>query len=325
LNTELQHILDSFNGRYVLIVGDVMIDRYLNGSVNRISPEAPVPVLLQENQDDRLGGAANVALNIQALGGVPLLCSVLGNDNEAEVLKALLEQKQLYTAGLIQAQRFTTVKTRVMARNQQLLRIDRETDEDIDSLTEQALIQQVYAILDTFEVQAIVFQDYNKGVLTESVIGAIMLQAQQRGIPTVVDPKKQRFFDYQRCTLFKPNLREINDALVGQKIQANSPDLNRAVELLYAQLGQASTLITLGDKGMFLHDGTQAHIIPAQTRAIADVCGAGDTVVSVMALGLAANASLLHTAQLANLAGGLVCEQAGVVAVDKKLMYKELD
>ncbi len=312
-----------FDKQHILVIGDVMIDRYLSGQVNRISPEAPVPVVHVRGSEDRLGGAANVALNIQALGGVPLLCSVIGNDEDAQALQALLPANGITSTGLITSNaRCTTVKTRILGNHQQMLRLDKEDSFDLDRTETESLLARVAEFLEQYPVGAMVLQDYNKGVLTAQIIPALITLANKKGIPVAVDPKKNNFFAYNNVALFKPNLKEVRDSLPFA-IAPELESLQRASEYLRAQLGHVWTMITLSERGIFLDTGGQGQIYPTQQRKVADVSGAGDTVISVAALGLAAGLLPSDIALLSNLAGGQVCEAPGVVPVDRTLLWQE--
>lgn len=300
-----------------------MIDRYITGQVNRISPEAPVPVLNFQKTENRLGGAANVALNIKAMGAQPYLCSVIGIDNNRQILLDLLEDEGMSSQGIHSSQeRVTTVKTRVLAQNQHLLRIDTEDTFDLRPTEEAAFLQKIKYILNQRKIDLVLFQDYNKGVLTESLIKTVIKEAQQRQIPTAVDPKFRNFWAYQGVTLFKPNLKEVRDALPFQ-VETTPQSLENAAQYIRQQLKNRYTLITLSDKGVFINDANTNQIIPTFPRQIADVCGAGDTVISVAALGLALGLDIQEVARLANLAGGQVCEKVGVVPVDLKQLEAE--
>ena len=311
------HILAAAKNLNILIIGDVMIDRYLSGKVNRISPEAPVPVVSLKERDDRMGGAGNVALNIAALGATPILCSIIGADDNGQKLKHLLQQKNITTAGIILSkQRKTTVKTRVLANNQQLLRVDDEDTFPLPAKEEQALLEKVKSIITSQKISAIIFQDYNKGVLTGNVISNCIQIANTHKIPTIVDPKFHNFWAYKSVTLFKPNLKEIRQS-VPFTVKATESDLKKAAKYVRSQLGNPITLITLSEKGLYIdqEDDTQA-IFPTQTKKIVDVCGAGDSVISIVAIGIALGLPLSTIALLANWAGGQVCEAPGVVSID---------
>jgi len=303
----------------------VMVDRYLMGSVSRISPEAPVPVVLHQRTDDRLGGAANVALNIRALGAVPILCSIVGDDADGTALIHMLPDSGILADGLLRSpDRKTTVKTRVLGNNQQMLRIDQEDAHDLCPEDEHRLIEHTRSLLDKFPVRAIIFQDYNKGVLTPDVIRAVSESARQRGIFTAVDPKKANFFAYQGAKLFKPNLKEIRDS-APFSVEPVLESLQRAATFLRKNLQSQTIMITLSEKGLFLDDETTSHLHPTVPRNVADVSGAGDTVISIATLSMAAGLDNNTVAALSNLAGGQVCEYPGVVPVRRDVLEMEFD
>ncbi len=324
-NVSAAGILRTLENQSVLIVGDVMLDRYLTGSVHRISPEAPVPVVLRTSTEDRLGGAANVALNVLALGGKPLLCSVVGNDADGQVFQRILPQHGISAEGLVFSNdRCTTVKTRVLGNNQQMLRIDSEDTHPLTISEGELLLEKIKSLLDTQDIRVVILQDYNKGVLTTGIITAVISEAQQRGIPTTVDPKKANFFAYQGVTLFKPNLKEIRDS-APFAVQAEPESLRQAVDFLREQLRNSLTMITLSERGLFLDADGEGHLYPTVARNVADVSGAGDTVISIASLGLAAGLDWPTIALLSNLAGGQVCEFPGVVPVRRDILLRELE
>lgn len=317
---------DSFTKLNVLIVGDVMIDRYLQGKVSRISPEAPVPVVHLQKRDNRLGGAANVALNIKALGATPYLCSVVGQDESGQQFLDLLPQCGLSPRYIFQsAERSTTVKTRILASSQQLLRVDAEDTFDLSLSESKQFLEIVKDILDNKDIHVILFQDYNKGVLSRKIINEVMLEAIKRDIPTAADPKFKNFWAYKHVTLFKPNLKEIRAQLPNGIDADDFHSLSQAAEQVRNKLGNQITLITLSEKGLFIDKDGKGMVLPTQERSIADVCGAGDTVISIAALGLALNMDIKELATLANLSGGQVCERVGVVPVDLDQLKKEYD
>ena len=313
----------AFEQQNILIIGDVMIDRYLNGSVDRISPEAPVPVVRLMGQEDRLGGAANVALNLKALGATPYLCSVIGADENGSGLRNLLPGVRLSDRGLLQSkERRTTVKSRVIAGNQHLLRVDAEDTHPLSDTEQENLLHLVVDLLEQKEIHAILFQDYNKGVLSYPVIRAVILEAIKRDIPTAVDPKFDNFWSYKHVTLFKPNLKEIR-AQIPFEVQPTLEDLNKAANHLRSKLGNPYSLVTLSEKGIYLNNRGEGQTIPTHPRSITDVCGAGDTVFAVAGLGLSLGMPLEEIARLSNLAGGQVCERVGVVPVNREQLEKE--
>jgi D-glycero-beta-D-manno-heptose-7-phosphate kinase len=326
----IDEILRGFTKLNVLIVGDVMIDRYLHGKVNRISPEAPVPVVELQKTEDRLGGAANVALNIKALGATPYLYSVIGADTEGGIFLELMQEKELPLMGILRSEeRKTTVKTRIMAGTQQMLRVDSEMTHDTEGVLQENFMAQIEALLNQKDIHVIIFQDYNKGVLSLKTIKEVTNLALKKGVPTVVDPKKNNFLEYKNVVLFKPNLKEIREA-VPFEVKPNVESLKKATDYLREHLGQTYTMITLSDKGLYLEsndeftEGGGGCIYPTKLRNIADVSGAGDTVVSIAALCIAASLDKDTIAILSNIAGGQVCETAGVVPINLERFIKEV-
>jgi len=303
-----------FKSKRILIVGDAIIDTYLWGEIHRMSPEAPVPVVdVAVNQNDsRLGGAANVALNLKELGAESILCTVIGNDNRGILFEQLMQEQGLTLEGmLISNGRKTTTKTRVIADNKHQLRIDEEDTYPIK------VEKQFYNLIEklTHNIDAIILQDYNKGVLTESIIEKIITLANQKNIPTIVDPKKQNFLAYKNCTLFKPNLNEIKDGL-NTKINTNDIDeISQKTSDLRNLISAKAILLTLSDKGIFLKTKNNYTLSKSTTSNVVDVSGAGDTVVSVAAICMACNIKFEELALLSNIAGGIVCEKVGVVPI----------
>lgn len=320
----IRELFKSFNNLNVLIIGDVMIDNYVWGKVNRLSPEAPVPIVNVEKKEMRLGGAANVALNIQSLGANPILCSVIGADFEGNAFIELLKKQKLSQKGILKSRnRPTTIKTRVIGNNHQLIRVDEESDEDITPNETQNLLTLINYIIHHDKIDVIIFEDYNKGVITPKLIQKVVELAKQKEIPVCVDPKKKNFHAYKSVTLFKPNLKEFKEGL---KIDSDDLSINELQKLTSSYRVKQkieSVLITLADKGVIINTRTSKHHIPAHVRKIADVSGAGDTVISVAALCLAMQCDPFLTASLANLAGGLVCEEVGVVPINKTRFLNE--
>lgn len=323
--TSLPELFAAFNRLKVLIVGDVMLDAYVWGKAGRISPEAPVPIVHVSRTEQRLGGAANVALNVQALGATPLLCAVVGQDAGGEQLLGLLEGKNLSAEGIVQSpDRPTTVKQRILAAGQHLLRIDSEVETDLNATEAAALTSRYEALLPQADV--VIFEDYDKGVLNENLIQDFIAQARRRNIPTVVDPKRKNFLAYRNCTLFKPNLKELREGLKldFDDTDADRPQFEAAVQRLRELLTPAIILVTLSERGVFSDaPATGRTYIPAHLRAISDVSGAGDTVISIAALCVALSLEAPVLAALANLGGGLVCEQVGVVPIEKQRLLEE--
>ena len=321
--TDEMDLLERFHGLKALVVGDVMIDAYLKGKVERMSPEAPVPIVNLSDRFNRLGGAANVAINLKALGAVPTVCSVVGNDSHANELFTLMHGHGLATDGLIKSdKRVTTVKHRVFNGDKQVLRIDEEDCLDLTEKEHHDLWEVIKEALDKEPFDVIILQDYNKGVLTEKMIQAIVAEAKKRNIPVAVDPKKKNFFAYQGVTLFKPNAKELRDGL-GMKAETID-ELREAAFALQEKLHCQYLMVTLSENGvMMIHNGVFKHI-PAHPRHIVDVSGAGDTVLSVAALSTALQEDTETIAAVSNLAGGLVCEEVGVVPIDCNRFQQEL-
>jgi rfaE bifunctional protein kinase chain/domain len=306
----------------VLVIGDVMVDSYIWGDVARISPEAPVPVVSIHKEEKRLGGAANVARNILALGAKPILCSAIGADEAGQTFLEVMKKRGLPIDGIVSSEgRTTSMKERILSGYQQLLRVDKESLEPLDRKTREALLRTVERHLS--EVDVVIFEDYDKGVLSRNLIRKVVEMGRAKGIPTVVDPKKENFFAYQHVTLFKPNLKEIRD---GMKLDFDARDndaLANAVRQLREKLDIEMALITRSELGVYMDAGGERNFIPAHIRSVSDVSGAGDTVVSTAALCLALELPPRIIAGLSNLAGGLVCEHLGVVPVDKGHLIQE--
>ena len=314
----IREIFRSFSNLNVLIIGDVMIDSYLWGKVNRISPEAPVPIVAVQKKEKRLGGAANVALNIQAMGANPILCSVIGIDFEGQNFLDLLKTQKLSQKGILKSRtRITTEKTRVIGNNHQLMRIDEEIDEDIAPAETQQLITLISYIIQHDKIDVILFEDYNKGLITPKLISKVVELAKSKGIPTCVDPKKKNFNAYKGVTLFKPNLKELREGLKLDISSDNINELQRAISSFRVKQKFETALVTLAEKGVLINSRSIKEHTPAHIRSIADVSGAGDTVISVAALLMALHVNPVVMAAISNLAGGLVCEQIGVVPVSK--------
>jgi rfaE bifunctional protein kinase chain/domain len=321
---EIIQLFKNFRQMNVLIIGDVMIDSYTWGKVTRISPEAPVPIVAVEKEENRLGGAANVALNILALGATPYLCAVVGKDQNAEIFDNLLESHQLSKEGIIRSDnRITTVKTRIIGNNHQLLRIDKEVEHPISEIELIELYNQINNIVENKKIDVIIFEDYDKGVITPSLIEQVVELAKSKNIPVAVDPKKRNFLHYKNVSLFKPNLKELKEGLNIEIDPSIPASLENAAKQIREKLNAKMALITLSEKGILINTANENKIIPAHLRNIADVSGAGDTVISVAALCLAAGISPQDIAVLSNLAGGLVCEHVGVIPINAEELQKE--
>ena len=321
---QIQSLFESFNRLNVLIIGDVMVDTYVWGNVNRISPEAPVPIVAVTKKESRLGGAANVALNIKAMEATPILCSVIGDDENGKAFLNLLKQQDLTAKGiLISKERTTTCKTRIIGNKHQMLRVDEEVIDNTSVKITNQLFASVSKIITSQKIDAIIFEDYDKGVITPSLIQKVVELANKLGIPTTVDPKKNNFLSYKNVTLFKPNLRELKEGLHIEIPHINKAELRKAVDILNKKIAAKQVLITLSEKGVFVSEAKKDFHLPAHIRSIADVSGAGDTVISVATLCLAMKTSAEFLAAVSNLAGGLVCEKVGVVSIDKKQLLHE--
>jgi rfaE bifunctional protein kinase chain/domain len=318
-------LFDKFNGLRILVIGDVMLDAYVMGKVNRISPEAPVPIVSLENEDARIGGAGNVALNLLALGANPIICGVIGEDTSGDKLLNLFEKNGISTDGLVKSMaRKTTVKTRVISNKQQLLRIDSESTFPLLESEEIKLNKTIQNIINQ-GVDGIIFEDYNKGVLTDSVIQNTIKIAKEKDIPTAVDPKKENFLSYKGVSLFKPNLKELKEGLnLNFDFNSNKELFEKGIEVLEEKLQNEISFITLSENGVFIKNQTEKYYVPAHMRSISDVSGAGDTVIAVATLCLISGASTKQIAEISNLAGGLVCEKSGVVSISKNDLLKEV-
>ena len=306
------------------VIGDVMLDTYWWGNVDRISPEAPVPVVALKKKDYRLGGAANVALNVKALGAKVSIFSVIGSDDEGSTLEKLFREEGISTEYLLKSsKRITTNKSRIISRNQQMLRLDAEITKDLEAPDEERLVAAVSKFLEAEQPQVMIFEDYNKGVLTPNVITKVIELCNERNITTTVDPKRKNFFAFRKASIFKPNLKEVREAFNIIEENIDQPLLEDIHLRLKKELAHSISLITLSEKGIFYEDGNGAAIIPAHIRNIADVSGAGDTVIAVASLVYAATKDTALMAEVANLAGGIVCEEVGTVAIDKQKLLDE--
>ncbi len=315
----LHDLFSQFQSRFVAVIGDVMLDRYIWGSVTRISPEAPVPVVDVLSESNHLGGASNVAMNVRSLGAVPVLFGVVGADDNANVLRGIFERERIITDFLVQDNaRPTTVKTRIIAGSQHVARIDYEDRQAVSADTTRRLLDRLENHLSSINV--IILQDYNKGVIGHDLIHQVIELAQRRGIPVLVDPKYSNFFEYRSVTVFKPNRKETEDAL---KLRLSGEDsFVDAARALRQRLGCEHVLLTLGEKGMLLLRSDDSVIrVPTKARKVADVSGAGDTVIATLAVAMAGGADMTEAAYIANFAGGLVCEEVGIVPIDRDLLY----
>jgi len=322
-NQQLSALLKQFENLRILILGDVMLDSYVWGKVSRISPEAPVPVVMHMNTENRLGGAANVALNLKSLGAVPVMCSVIGTDESSKQFRKLVGEFGMPEEGLIGADdRITTNKMRIVAGNQQLLRVDHEVDHYISEKLEKELWERIETLIIHNGISAIIFQDYDKGVITRDIIEKTIALGNKRNIPTLVDPKKRNFNYYHDATLFKPNYKELTE---GMNLDFNKSDFTRvheAAQELQKRSGFRMVLVTLSEHGMLISQDNNYKVVPTLAREVSDVSGAGDTVIAMASLCLATETGAYQMARLSNLAAGLVCEKVGVVPIEKEWLLE---
>jgi D-glycero-beta-D-manno-heptose-7-phosphate kinase len=321
---DYKELFKSFSSVKIGVIGDVMLDTYWWGNVERISPEAPVPVVTVNKKEYRIGGAGNVALNLASLGTPVSVFSVIGDDDDGLILTGLLNEHKIDTSYLLKsANRITTNKMRVISRNQQMMRLDSETLVPLDHDQEQNLIAQLERFIREQKPAAIIFEDYNKGVLTEKIIHKLIEVCKINSVITAVDPKRKHFFDYREVDIFKPNLKEAREALNLLIDEVNEHTLAMIHQKLKAELNHSISFITLSEKGVFYQDDQDSHIVPSHIRNVADVSGAGDTVIAVATLVYALTRNTRMMAEIANLAGGLVCESVGTVAIDKTRLQRQ--
>tara|TARA_X000000368_G_scaffold419096_1_gene422470 strand:- start:2331 stop:3305 length:975 start_codon:yes stop_codon:yes gene_type:complete len=313
-------LFTAFNYKKALVIGDSMLDAYMWGEIRRMSPEAPIPIVEVEKHENRLGGAANVALNLQSLGATPILCSVVGDDSQGHLFMQKMKTANLSTKGILtDKERRTTVKTRIIADNKHQLRID---EEDTSPITvEDPFLELIQKLIN--DTNVVIMQDYNKGVLTHKIIRKTIELANINNIPTIVDPKKQNFLAYTDCTIFKPNLMEIKLGMNIEFNANNTQEIKNASGKLRELLNTKGVLLTLSERGICINTKDDFKLTPAFKREMIDVSGAGDTVIAVAALCLASDINFINLSILASLAGGLVCEKVGVVPVNKQRLLNE--
>ncbi|MBI3137837.1 MAG: carbohydrate kinase [Sphingobacteriales bacterium] len=323
---DFKKLFAGFSSLKAGIVGDVMLDTYMWGKVDRISPEAPVPVVALQHKEYRIGGAGNVALNCRSLGAKATVLSVTGDDADAVILKDLFESKGIDTSYMMAGSgRITTNKMRIISRSQQMMRLDAEVTRDLDAAEETLFLQKVASYLQQEKPDVIILEDYNKGVLTEKIIRQVISWCREKGIIVAVDPKRRNFFAYTGVDIFKPNLKEVKEALNYTAEGADEKTLHAIHTELSRLLHHTISFITLSEKGVFYQQGNEGHIIPSHIRNIADVSGAGDTVIAVASLVYAATRDVHLMAGTANIAGGLVCEEVGTAAIDKEKLFYECE
>ncbi|HEY9167314.1 MAG TPA: D-glycero-beta-D-manno-heptose-7-phosphate kinase [Candidatus Kryptonia bacterium] len=318
----LKGIFGGFQGKRVAVIGDLMLDKYVWGVVSRISPEAPVPVLEVESESAKLGGAANVANNIRSLGADAYLIGVVGDDSSGRKLRELVREMGLSDAGILNdGDRPTTVKTRVIAHGQHVVRMDYELRREIG----RSMVAQFVSLLESMSdrIDAILLEDYNKGMLTAELLSAAIKFGRKNGKVVSVDPKQNNFFEYKGVTVFKPNRKEAENAL-GCHISSDEQAVDAAKELM-SRLDCENVLLTRGEKGMTLveKNGEFVHL-PTKAREVADVSGAGDTVISTLTVALIGGANIKEAAVIANHAGGIVCGEVGIAPVDRIKLFNEV-
>jgi rfaE bifunctional protein kinase chain/domain len=322
--TDFEKLFEGFAGIRIGVLGDVMLDTYWWGHVERISPEAPVPIVALDRKEHRIGGAGNVALNLSCLGASVSILSVVGDDDDGIVLTKLFRDNNIGTSYLLQnSTRITTSKSRIISRNQQMMRLDSEITADLTKNDEEQLLKKVDEFLGKEKPHALILEDYNKGVLTERIITVVIDMCKKAGVITTVDPKRKNFLSYRGVDIFKPNMKEVKEGLNLLVDDINADVLNHIHKELQAKLSHAISFITLSEKGVFYQESGMSRIVPSHIRNIADVSGAGDTVIAVASLMYAATRNVDLMAEVANIAGGLVCEEVGTVAINKERLLEE--
>jgi len=319
-NKRLDDLKKSFEGKRIAVVGDMMLDGYFWGDVKRISPEAPVPVLEVEDEFFRFGGAANVALNVLTLGGIPVPIGIIGDDTYGQIFSSLLKERKIDGEGIIiDKERPTTTKTRVIAGNQHVVRIDKESKAYISNEIEDKMSIFLANIIGSLD--GIILQDYNKGILSPSLITKIISLANKKNILITVDPKFDNFFEYKNVTVFKPNRKE-TETVLGRRIK-DDKDISSAGKELLNKLNSEYVLLTLGEGGIAVFEkGDSERRMPTKARKVADVSGAGDTVISTLTIALASGADIYEACYLANYAAGVVCGEVGIVPIEKEKLFQ---
>jgi rfaE bifunctional protein kinase chain/domain len=316
--------MKDFKSYNILIIGDIMLDKYIYGNIEKISPEAPVPIFQMMHNEEKPGGAANVALNIKSLGSNPVLLSIVGDDRDGNKLLMLLEESGVETFNILRdIKKMTTVKTRLMANGQHVLRIDEENPISVDKEAERIISEQFLKIVEERDINAIILQDYDKGLLGKEMIEFFVNKARENNIFIAVDPKFNNFYDFKNVDLFKPNLKEIETAL-NQRIKTGKDELVQAAVELHNILKFKNLFITLGDKGIFYSDGENHDIFPTEHIDVVDVSGAGDVVLSVATIAYLENMNIEDIAVVSNKAGGLACEIMGVATISMAQLKKKL-
>ncbi|MEA3476401.1 MAG: D-glycero-beta-D-manno-heptose-7-phosphate kinase [Candidatus Cloacimonadota bacterium] len=313
---KLHNILNEFKNKKILVIGDLMLDHYIIGDVERISPEAPVQIVKAENEKFGLGGAANVANNIKSLGATPIVIGAVGNDLNGQKVLDIFKKNNILAKGIFKDKNQpTTQKTRVIARHQQLLRIDFENPDELSSDLYKKIENYIEQIIP--DIDGIILQDYNKGLLSKSLIRFILKIANKNEKIIGVDPKTKNFFEYTNATIFKPNRYEVEKNLnIDIK---NEEDLLSAARILIQKVNCSYLVITLGENGMFICDNKRKHWkIPTFSQEVYEVSGAGDTVISTLVLAKAAGCDIKTASIIANHAAGAVCGKVGVAIVSQE-------
>lgn len=324
MSVDIEKLFAAFLKMKVAVIGDLMLDTYWWGNVERISPEAPVPVVAVSKREKRIGGAGNVALNVQALGASVAVLSIIGDDEDGVQLKQLLLENNIDTRFILESKkRITTNKIRIISRNQHMMRLDAEVVHDLEDSDEEKLKNQIEKYIATERPDVVILEDYNKGILTKNIIEQTIRFCNQHKVITAVDPKRKNFFCYQQATLFKPNMAEVFTALNLLPEVVTNELLSHIHLQLKEKLQHDISLITLSEKGIFYQEDKDGHILPSHRRSIADVSGAGDTVIAVASLVYAATKNIDLAAKISNIAGGIVCEEVGTVAIQKEKLLEE--
>jgi rfaE bifunctional protein kinase chain/domain len=319
----LRELKSKFKGLKIAVIGDMMLDCYFRGDVKRISPEAPVPVVEIENEFFRFGGAANVALNVLKLGGVPIPVGVIGPDNDGIIFKSLLTEANMMAEGIFADNtRPTTAKIRVIADSQHVVRIDKESKQNIEEKLEKKIFDYLSGNIN--QIDGVILQDYNKGVLTPKLIKKIIDLANEKKVLITVDPKFNNFFEFKNVTVFKPNRKEAEDVL-GIKMR-DSKDITSAGQKILEKLNAKNVLLTLGSEGIAVFERNKPEKrMPTKARKVADVSGAGDTVISTLTMALAAKADIIESSYLSNYAAGIVCEEVGIIPIELDKLFDTVE
>lgn len=324
MKTDLDQLFADFSKMKVAVIGDIMLDTYWWGNVERISPEAPVPIVALNKREKRIGGAGNVALNLVSLGAQVAVLTLLGSDEDGETIKNLLRENNIDNRYVLESnKRITTNKIRIISRNQHMMRLDAEQTSDLEEADSEKMRSLITRYIQSEKPSVVILEDYNKGLLTPEVISLTLDICHQQNIPVAVDPKRKNFFEFKKATLFKPNLGEAMTALNLLPEEITIERLQEIHEALKKELDHKISLITLSEKGIFYQDGKQKEMIPSHRRNIADVSGAGDTVIAVASLVYGAGGNISAAAQISNIAGGIVCEEVGTVPINKEKLFAE--